>query len=609
MQIAFHRLNEAMEDKTVYDLPPGAVAVEGPDALYFIDAARGDVLRFDGSGAPAVVYDGPEDVSPIRAIRVLDDDKGMVIVREDGTVLRAGAPGSEPKEAGRVTLMPAGALEPYDRDAELAIERDGVVIVRHYEGDPSLQILDTATGHGLAGGDEAYGSEYIVLPEGRSFLMNGLAVKELVDTGEALALVPIEASEEDAQWLLLQGCFLDAGSTPPEQLPEIDVVASSGSYDHSCKATPDGVIHTFYSSGSGGVGRYDEIIRPDEAPVNLAQVIGEISTYDLRHNFAWVGYEPTIQAYTVLVNRDLLVFDQYQMDLIRKHPVEVGPARLLGNGRIAIVEAAANRVTVRDISPGELRPALSRADEASVAAGNETIAPLNRGTCVGYALSGLAYEHTLADGTTLVLDGSTLTSGQGPPRVTIGGTAVAVGDDEACLQFSPDLKRVATIPFDTPGRLIDFERLRAGASLEEATVGVLPQGTVSAFPIGDGNTVLVSGGDGAVRLIEPDGKGGWSEREIYRGDYPVIYAEPDAEARRLLIIESTGSGDTRGFLYSVDAGERWLELGTDYKWFGEAFAADGGIASGAGRIVRFVDLPPLSALVAETRGRLAGGEG
>lgn len=606
MQIAFHRLNEAMEDKAVYPLPAGSVAVEGPDALYFIDPTKGDVLRFDGSGPPAVVYDGPEDLSPIRAIRVLDDDKGMVVVREDGTVLRATAPGGAPQDVGRVSLMPPGALEPYDRDAELSIERDGVVIVQHYDGDPSLQIFDSATGHAFTSSDEFHSLDYVALPEGRSFLMQGLGVSEVMDTGEALVLAPIEASEEDAQWLLLQGCFLDAGSTPPEELPELDVMASSGYYGHRCKATADGVIHTYYSSGSAGVGRYDEIVRPGEEPVNLATVIGEISTYDLRHNFAWSGYEPTIEAYTVLVNRDLLVFDQYQMDLIRKHPVEVGPARLLGDGRIAIVEASANRITVRDISPGELRPALSRPDEAAVAAGEEIIAPLNRGTCVGYALGGLAYEHDLPDGTKLVLDGSTLTSGQGPPRVTIDGTAVAVGDDEACLQFSPDLKRVATIPFDTPGRLLDFERLRAGASLEEATLGVLPQGTVSAFPIGDGNTVLVSGGDGAVRLIEPDGNGGWHEREIYRGDYPVIYAEPDADARRLLIIESTGSGDTRGFLYSVDAGERWLELGSDYKWFGVAFAADGGIASGAGRIVRFVDLPPLSDLVAETAARAGG---
>jgi hypothetical protein len=264
---------------------------------------------------------------------------------------------------------------------------------------------------------------------------------------------------------------------------------------------------------------------------------------------------------------------------------------------------------VRDISPGELRPALSRPDEAAVAAGEEEVPPLNRGTCVGYSLSGLSHEHVLADGTAVTFDGSTLTSGDGPPSVIIGDTPVTIGEEEGCFQFSQDWKRVATIPFDTPGRLIDFERLRAGASLEEATLGVLPQGTVSAFPIGDGNTVLVSGGDGAVRLIEPDGNGGWQEREVYRGDYPVIYAEPDADARRLLIIESTGSGDTRGFLYSVDAGERWLELGTDYKWFGEAFAADGGIASGAGGIARFVNLPPLSALVAETKGRLADGEG
>ena len=607
MQIAFHRLNEALEDKTVYDLPPGATAVEGPDALYFIDTAAGRVLRFDGSAAPEAIYDGGTEASPIRMIRVLDDDRGMVVVREDGTVLRAMAPGEDPRPVGTVSLMPAGMLDAYDRATELAIERDGVVIVRHYDGEPAIQVLDTSTGHAYAGNDEFYATEYVALPEGRSFLVQGLGVTEIVDTGDALALVRIEASEEDATWLLLQGCFLNGGSTPPEDLSALDVVPGDGFFDHSCKDTADGVIHTRYTSGSAGIGRYDDIVRPGEAPRNMAEVIGEISNYDLRHNFAWVDYEPTVQAYTVLVNRDLLVFKEYQMELIRKHPVEVGPARLLGDGLIAIVESGANRVTVRDISPGELRPALSRPDEAAVAAGQQVVSPLNKGTCVGYSLSGLGYEHVLADGTTVAFDGSTRTSGDGPPSVIIGGTAVEIGEDEGCFQFSPDWKRVTTIPFDTPGRLIDFERLRAGASLDEATLATLPEGTASAFPVG-GDAVLVAGGDGAVRRIEWNGEDGWQETELYRGDYPVIYAEPDAEARRLLIIESTGSGDTRGFLYSVEAGERWLELGTDYKWFGEAFAEDGGIASGAGGIRRFVDLPPLSALVAETVARMKPGD-
>ena len=103
-----------------------------------------------------------------------------------------------------------------------------------------------------------------------------------------------------------------------------------------------------------------------------------------------------------------------------------------------------------------------------------------------------------------------------------------------------------------------------------------------------------------------DGAGGWTPTELYRGDYPVLYAEPDATADRLLLIETIGGGDTRGFLYSAPAASRWLELGNDYKWFGEAFSEDGGIGAGPGRISRFVDLPPLSALVAETRARGGG---
>lgn len=389
-------------------------------------------------------------------------------------------------------------------------------------------------------------------------------------------------------------------------------MSSSGFFDHSCRATPDGVIHTYYSSGSAGVGRYDEIVRPGEEPVNLATVIDEISSYDLRHNFAWGGYDPVVQAYTVLVNRDLLVFDEYTMDMIRKHPVEVGPARILGDGRIAIVESGANRVTVRDITGNELRAALSRDDETDVASGGQPIVPLNKGTCVGYSLGSggaIVYDYALPDGTALTVSGSTTTSSDGPPRLAFsaGGdvTEVTIGEAEACIQFSPDWTRAVMLTFENQARVLDVAKLRAGADLADATIVVLPGQIASAFPLGDGS-IVTTANEGAVNRWREDAEGAWAPTELYRGDFPVIYAEPDATADRLLLIETIGGGDTRGFLYSVAAGARWLELGSDYKWFGEAFAEDGGIGAGPGRITRFVDLPPLSALVAETRAR---GEG
>ncbi|MCB1500359.1 MAG: toll/interleukin-1 receptor domain-containing protein [Bauldia sp.] len=613
MQIAFHRLNEAMEDKTEYPLPDGAVPVEGPDALYFIDAAAGDILRFDGDTAPAVVYDGPADQPPIRTIRVLDDDKGTVIVREDGTVLRSTGPEASPVVVGSVQLAPAGALDAYDLGREVEITRDGLAVIARYDGDIGLQILDTATGHAYAGADDTYGGIFVTLPDGSRYLAQGLGLTQIVDTGSALALQPVAASEDDVRRLKLYGCFVNTGSAMPAEMPEFELDDSF--LADECRATEDGVLHTFYSSGSAGVGRYDEVIRPGEEPLNLADVITDISKYDLRHNFAWIGFDPAIRAYTVLVNRDLLVFNEYQMFEIRKHPVEVGPARLLGDGRIAIAEPAANRVIVRDISGGELRDALSRADEEAVVARNQTVVPLNKGSCVGYAIGGmsatLVYDHAMPDGATISIAGSTGTSSDGPPRVTIvkgdDRQELTLGDIEACVQFSADWKRAAVVDFDGNARMVDFDRFRGGASFDEATIDVIPGRISSAFPVGDGSAVLVSSNEGAVLLLEKDAKGGWQSTELYRGDYPVFYAEPDATAKRLLVIESTGGGDARGFLYSVPAAERWLELGSDYKWFGEAFADDGGIASGARGIQRFVDLPPLSALVAETAGRVEPG--
>ena len=65
----------------------------------------------------------------------------------------------------------------------------------------------------------------------------------------------------------------------------------------------------------------------------------------------------------------------------------------------------------------------------------------------------------------------------------------------------------------------------------------------------------------------------WSDREIFRGDYPVTYAETNGDGKQLLIIESVSSGDASisGSVYSVETGEKWYELGSDYKWLGATF--------------------------------------
>jgi hypothetical protein len=218
----------------------------------------------------------------------------------------------------------------------------------------------------------------------------------------------------------------------------------------------------------------------------------------------------------------------------------------------------------------------------------------------------LSYEHALPDGATVTIGGSTRTSSGGPPTVTIAGNGdrqeLELGPEEACVQFSSDWKRAVTLTFESKATIIDFERLRAGASLDEATLDVLPVSASSAFPVDDGG-IVTSSSEGAVRLWRKDEAGAWQSTELYRGDYPVFYAEPDDTGGRLLIIESTGGGDARGFLYSIAAAGRWLELGSDYKWFGEAFSEDGGSVSGARGAQRFVDLPPLGTLVAETEAR------
>jgi len=611
MQIAFHRLNEAMERTTVFNLPPAARAFEGPDALYFVDDDSGDVLRFDGNGPPVVLMDGSSSDPEILELRALGDGE-VIVIRADGAVQRF-----TPRAGLRTVDTLPMRQDGYDN---FLIGSDGTVFWQQEneedDGDRALvRVIDARSGRSFEGVGYHRNPRFAVTPEGRRYVISASdpVAAEIVEDGDALRLLPVAASTELSRKLLSYACFQMLASSPPaDDLPTVDSLGY-GPIPDQCLLIPGGVIHSRYTFGSAGIFREDAVVLAgSEEPRLVEDIVSNVLGYELLHNISWIGYQPELSSFVVLVNRDLLVFTDDSLELLRKHPVAVGPARVFPDGRIAVVERGANRVTVHSVLEQDyrktMRAALSRDDEAAVVAGESQLSALNKGTCGDGPPADYENSFNLPDGTRIDFD-----LPENAIEIVRGqrSTVLPIGDSD-CFQFTPDWKHalIGTRDPDTYEMrvaLLDFESLLAGGPIDESEAGRLPGTFRSAFPLAGGDIVTTDGSE-AVRRWHRDESRRWVATQIYRGDYAVLSAEPNLTGEQLLILEDFGGGNVRGFLYSVPASQRWIEIGSDYKWFRATFSDDGGIVSGSASVWRYIDIPSLSALVAETRERLSRSE-
>ncbi len=626
MLIAFHRLNEAMAARQIYDLPAGAVPFEGFDALYFFDQSSGDILRFDGSGPPAVVFDGDPKDSPVVRLNTSEDGKTLFIVRENRDVERIS--GGKAAKAGALKTIEAKEGRTVDQE-KIDIAPDGVVFsdigYRDAGSDSAdfVQLVDGKTGEAAAGTVDLYRPAYFSGADGSRYIMDWapseaqpyrVTMKDRVAAIERATL-----SEDEEAHLRFRRCFLAGYSAVPEFTDKVEF--SGVGYGDRCITKGKVIIHSYSEFGSAGENRSDEVIDPGEDKnTDIRGLIRRNTNYKAPdQNFSWLGADADLDAYALIVNRDLVVFNEYGVVLLQRNTTVPGPARFVGASKLAVAEPAAGRISVYDLAYEPPRREITHDGADKLIAHETKLAPLNKGTCVGYALGSMGeaieYNATLPDGAKLTLAGSTLSSGEGPAQITISaggkdqkidlGAAASRGD--SCVQFSTDWKQL--LLWQRDARLVtlyDFDKARQTGNLDAARIDDVPvKFASSAFPVGATGDVITASWGEPVRRWHWDGaRRQWSSQEIYSGDDPVFYAEPDATGRRLLLLESTGGGGVQGVLYSVPGRQRWIELGDDYKWFGEAFSEDGGVAAGAREVQTYIRLPTLTELVKETEGRI-----
>lgn len=185
-----------------------------------------------------------------------------------------------------------------------------------------------------------------------------------------------------------------------------------------------------------------------------------------------------------------------------------------------------------------------------------------------------------------------------------GGDAVSVLDlkDYHCFQFSRDLTLVL---FSDARKIVVYDvkdLLRKGIATASPKFA-LHGDWASAFFLDDYSLVVADNSLEVKRYWIKES--GVSHQTIFRGSKPITYAEPSENGKRLIIIESMGSGDVSAKLVSLENGEEWATLGESYKWRSAFFLPDGQIVNGQTGAMNILALPQPDALAIEARRELS----
>lgn len=380
-----------------------------------------------------------------------------------------------------------------------------------------------------------------------------------------------------------------------------------------CTKAGENYVYLVREQGTSAGSEYTHLLIDTRDPKNKTLDLGEIlkSSGDVSVGdayFKYVDIIPKDKVVAITYNRAVYVLIGNRAPFNAKTASAPVFASLASRDRLLVVQKTGrqHKLTMFRVGASERSfVALKKEDKAR-------LTPLNKGSCTGHN-SVFPYEATLTDGTKLVFDTQTPTSGGGSNTIRIakGGSVktIELGTPKAgCVQVNAGFTRLL-LKKDKSVDVYDLAAVLRNASLDGAKIASIADSTLStsAFFVGETDDVVTSHWDNRV-LRWRRGAGGYVAETIYAGDYPVKFAEPSRDGARLLLIESFSGGNVEGSLYSLSAHRRWSTIVSNYKWIGLAFASDGGIVFGDGveaeRNSNSMKIMTLSELVAEAK-RLA----
>lgn len=289
---------------------------------------------------------------------------------------------------------------------------------------------------------------------------------------------------------------------------------------------------------------------------------------------------PKDKIFALSYNRFIYVFSEGRVILRTKVANTPSFTTLLSKNRLLVVQKGSHQQKLTLFWLGAPQGDFKRLTQAEKA----KLTPLNKGSCTGYT-DVLPREAALPDGSKIIFDTRTPTKGVASGVIRVESrSGVKVIDLESinpdCVQVNANFSHLL---IKTRGRvdIYDFKAVLRNGSVTGAKTGSLVESNLStsAFFVGDTDEVITAHWNNRVLRWRRTADGYVSE-EIYAGDYPISYVEPNGNGKRLLMVESYGRGAVAGILYSVNAQRKWMTIVSNYKWIGLAFTSDEAIVFG-----------------------------
>lgn len=363
----------------------------------------------------------------------------------------------------------------------------------------------------------------------------------------------------------------------------------------SCTSLGDHYLVTWTRGTSAGGERIDAVFDSSGERSDVRETLASELTEGLAGNdISWIAAGPAPGLFGILLNRDVYVVSDNGLLLHYRHPTTPSAAAFLDEEHLLVAESDTGTLVEHTLGAGG--PLFPSAEQSKVGT-DQPIPTLHQGTCVGYAIP-RADDDVLADNTKITYDLGSITSSSDNHeiRAARAGKTVTLAVDKgaSCIQFSGDGKQLLVVGDEVT--VYDFDRAFSSGTLAGTEQGKLPQKVITAFFVG--HDIVTAGGGNNVLLWKRSDANEWTNLELYRGENPTFYAEPDDSARRLLLLENRGSGRVHGLLYSLSARQVWFDFGDVYKWFGLAFAKSHNVLLAEGSSWTGVKpMVPLSALV------------
>jgi hypothetical protein len=582
---------ERVETKSLF---PNIQAFETDEALLLVDPATNDIWKLTESIDPQRTVAGSPDDRKIVKLRSSGDGKEYIILRENLDVERINAASGVRKRVGTFPDPKKRAGRTYEFD-ETKITDDGLVVRTASLSENGkwlnyFQALNSETGNMIEG--ELAGSTSIVRKRAAgglyAFDTEKKQMMEVTPAGDQLLVKQASLSGQESLNMRYGDCVARMANVVKQK-----VVADlkndlnpGGTFE--CKKVGGNYLIAVTNSTSAGPDRSDMLYQPDGKKIDVRETVEKLVSGGLSgNNLAWVGGSPPTETLAarlktkwlaVLLNRNAYVIskaddsDSWSLVLDFRHPAAVEQARFVGSDRLVVVDAEKGRLFEHQFG-GEVKKKLLATSVDGITDSKTPVQTLHRGTCVGYAIP-RSEGASMPDGRKISFEAGSITQSSEKHEIRVSGvneTVIPLAAETSCLQFSADWSRMLTVNEKTVV-IYDFRKILERGKLEGAEIGTLPIATSAFFAGPVGEKIVTADYTNSVRLWSQRGQDNkWASSEIYKGDNPVKFAEPDANGDRIIILEDVGGGAVHGLLYSVGARDIWYDLGSDYKWLGAAF--------------------------------------